>query len=80
LGVALSFSLQVVLKPVNNRLAQLALIFCLLDSVMGCVVQICGFVRLHFYTSALTAGTRTETLQALMDLLRNMSHLRASFS
>jgi len=72
-GVVLFFSLNVVLKPVNKFLAQLALIFCLLDSVMGCVVQMCGFVRLQVYTSALTAGTRTETLQAVMDLLRSVA-------
>ena len=71
-GVVLFSSLHVILKPVNNFLAQLALIFCLLDSVLGCVVQMCGFVRLHLYTSALTAGTGTVTAQALMDLLRSI--------
>lgn len=72
-AVLLFFALYVTLKPVNNFLAQLAMIFSLLDSVLGGVVRMCGFVRLRLYTSAQTVGAETIPAQALADLMRNIA-------
>lgn len=72
-GVLLFFALYVTLKPVNSFLAQLAMIFSLLDSSLGCVVRMCGFVRLHLYTSAQTVGAGMIPAQALADLMRNIA-------
>lgn len=72
-GALLFFALYVTLKPVNDRLALLALIFSLLDSSLGFVVRICGFVKLHLYTSASTVGAATTEAHALADLMRNVA-------
>jgi hypothetical protein len=73
-AVLLAFALYVTLKPVNNLLAQLAMIFSLEDSILGWVVRILGFVRLQLYTSSQSVGA-SETIpsQVLVDLTRRMA-------
>ena len=48
----LAFALYVTLKPVNNLLAQLGMIFSLGDSFLALLVRMCSFARLHLYISA----------------------------
>src|SRR5215831_5537786 len=73
-GGLLAFALYVTLKPVNNPLAQLAMICSLADSILGLVVRMFAFVRLHLYTSSQSVGASgTIAAQALVDLTRIMS-------
>lgn len=72
-GVLLFFALYATLKPVDNLLAQLALIWSLLDSSLGCVVRSAEFVRLHLYTSPLSGGAGTGTAEVLADLTRTVA-------
>jgi hypothetical protein len=69
----LAFALYVTLKPVNNRLAQLGLIFSLGDSFLALRVRMCGFVRLHLYISARGAGAESIAGEALSDLIRTIA-------
>ena len=69
----LAFALYVTLKPVNSFLAQLAMIFNLLDASLGCVVRICDFVKLHLYTSSQLVGAGTISMQVLTDLMRSIA-------
>jgi Domain of unknown function (DUF4386) len=74
LGSALlAFALYATLKPANNFLALLAMIFCLADSFLALVVRMCGFVRVEFYISSQTDGTGTITAQTLADLMRKIA-------
>ena len=73
-AVLLAFPLYVTLKPANNLLAQLAMIFILEDSILAWVVRMSGFVRLHLYTSSQSVGASgTIPSQALVDLTRRMA-------
>jgi hypothetical protein len=72
-SVVLAFALYATLKPVNRLLAQLAMIFTLADSVLGMVVRMCTFVRLHLYISSQTAGGVTIAAEALSDLVRTIA-------
>ena len=67
-AVLLAFALYVTLKPVNSLLAQLAMIFNVLDSFLSCQVRICDVVRLHLYTSSQIIGA-----QMLADLMRSIA-------
>jgi len=69
----LAFARYATLKPVNSLLAQLAMIFFLGDSFLALVVRMCGFVRLHLYLSAQTAGAGTSAAQQLTDLIRSIA-------
>ena len=69
----LAFALYATLRPVNRLLAQLGIIFWLGDSFLGLVVRMCGFVRLHLYTSAQTVGAGTVTAEALAELMRSVA-------
>lgn len=69
----LAFALYVTLKPANSLLAQLAMIFNLLDSFLACVVRMCDFVKLHLYTSSQLVGAGTIPTQALADLMRSIA-------
>lgn len=74
LGSALlAFALYATLKPVNNLLAQLALIFSLGDSFLALLVRMCGFLRLHFYTSVQSSGPGMIDLESFSDLIRNLA-------
>jgi hypothetical protein len=73
-SVLLAFALYATLKPVNSLLAQLAMIFTVGDSFLALVVRMCGFVRLHYYTSAQTLEGGTLPTQALADLMRNIAN------
>ncbi|MGC2661625.1 MAG: DUF4386 domain-containing protein [Bryobacteraceae bacterium] len=66
----LAFALYVTLKPVDNLLAQLALIFNLGDSFLAMLVRMCGFVRLHYYIATQTGSLSGEQLS---DLLRTIA-------
>lgn len=72
-ATVLAFALFVTLKPVDSLLALLAMIFHLQDVVLGNVVQMCGFVRLHLYTSYQTVEAGTVPAQALVDLMRSIA-------
>jgi Domain of unknown function (DUF4386) len=69
----LAFALYVTLKPVNSLLAQLGMIFTLGDSFLALIVRMCGFVRLHLYTSAPGAGARSNVGELLSDLIRTIA-------
>jgi hypothetical protein len=71
--LVLVFALYVILKPVNSLLALLAMIFHLHDIVLGNVVQMCGFVRLHLYTSSQTVAAGTVPAEALVNLMRSIA-------
>jgi len=79
-AVLLAFALYATLKPVNNLLAQLAMIFSLEDSILGWVVRILGFLRLHLYASSQSVGA-SETIrsQAFVDLTRRMAGVAENF-
>ena len=66
----LAFALYATLKPVDNLLAQLALIFNLGDSFLAMLVRMCGFVRLHYYLAPQTGSLSGEQLS---DLLRTIA-------
>jgi hypothetical protein len=72
-GAMLFFALYATLKPVNSLLAQLAMILCLMDSPLGLLVRMCGFVRLQLYTSARQLGAGILPTQALSDLMRQIA-------
>ena len=73
-GGLLAFALYVTLKPVNNLVGLLAMICGLADSILGLVVRMFAFVRLHFYTSSQSVeASATIPVQALVDLMRSMS-------
>jgi Domain of unknown function (DUF4386) len=69
----LAFALYVTLKPVNNLLAQLGMIFSLGDSFLALLVRMCGFVRSHLYISSRTAGTGSATAEPLSNLVRTIA-------
>lgn len=65
--VFLAYSLYVTLKPVNKRLAQLALFLELGQASVGAVTVIFSFVALGFYTIAQpTASFENDQLQAVV--------------
>jgi hypothetical protein len=66
----LAFALYVTLKPVNNLLAQLGMIFSLADSFLALIVRMCSFVRLHLYVSARDASAGSITGELLSDFVR----------
>ena len=67
------FALYVTLRPVNRRLALLAMIFALLDTPLGLLVRMLGFMRLQVYISAQQARAGTMPMPSLLDLLRNIA-------
>jgi Domain of unknown function (DUF4386) len=68
----LAFALYVALKPVDKLLAQIAMYWRLVESSIGCVGMIFGFVRLSLYTSSQSIGALgTDQSQALVDLTRH---------
>lgn len=72
-GALLAFALYATLRPVNRLLAQVGLIFWLGDSFLGLVVRMCGFVRVHLYTSAQAVAFGTATAEALAELMRSIA-------
>src|SRR5215468_12770862 len=69
-AVLLAFALYAILKPVNNLLAQLAMIFFLEDSILAWMGRMLSFARLHLYTSAQSVGASGAIpAQALVDLM-----------
>ena len=72
-GVVLAVALYLTLKPVSSLLALLAMIFYLQDTVLGNLVQMCGFVRLHLYTFPQTVAAGTLPAQALVDLMSSIA-------
>ena len=73
--VVLAYALYVTVKPVNERLAQMALLFRLGETFIGAVAIIFSFNQLRIYTSFNSAsGFGAEQWQALMTLTRN-AHL-----
>jgi hypothetical protein len=69
----LAFALYATLKPFNNLLAQLAMIFSLGDSFLALVVRMCSFVRVQSYISAQSGGAGTIAAQASSDLMRSIA-------
>jgi uncharacterized protein DUF4386 len=72
-AVVFAFALYVTLKPVSSLLALLAMIFYLQDIFLSGVVWVCGFVRLHLYTSSQTVSSGTALSQAMADVMRNIA-------
>src|SRR5215470_7072426 len=72
-GALFFFALYVTLRPVNSRLAQLAMIFGLLDTPLGLLVRMCDFVRLQVYISAQEVRGGTIPAQPLSDWIRNIA-------
>ena len=68
-SAVLSFALYATLRPVDGLLAQLGMIFCLSDAVLGLVVRMTAFVRMQIYTSV---DNSANVAQALLDLMRNV--------
>lgn len=66
--VFLAFSLYVTLKPVNKRLAQLALFLELGQASVGAVTVIFSFMVLGLYTAP-TGSFQNEQLQALVQIV-----------
>jgi hypothetical protein len=66
--VFLAFSLYVALKPVNARLAQLALFLELGQASVGAVTVIFSFVVLGLYTAQPTGVFQNEQLQTLVGI------------
>lgn len=72
--VVLAFSLYVTLKPVNKRLAQLALFLELGQASVGAVTVIFSFVVLGLFTAVQPAGSsQNEVLQALARVVERAS-------
>ena len=72
-SMLLAFAFYATLKPVNNFLALLAMIFSLEDTVLGWLIRISHLVRLHAYTSPQPAGAATIPSEALVDLTRTVA-------
>lgn len=71
-AAVLYFALYATLRPVNALLSQLAMIFSMFDVVLGFVVWMCAFVRLHLYTGALKVGAGGMSPQDVVALLRDI--------
>jgi hypothetical protein len=72
--VFLAFSLYVTLKPVNKRLAQLALFLELGQASVGAVTVIFSFAVLGLYTAFLPTGAlQNDQLQALAQIVQSAS-------
>ena len=74
-GALLFFAFYATLKPVNSLLAQLAMILGLLDTPLGLVVRMCGFVRAQLFISAEQPGAGTAPVKAFSDLMRSIATL-----
>jgi len=74
-GALLFFAFYAALKPVNSLVAQLAMILGLLDTPLGLVVRMCGFVRAQLAISADQPGAGTVPVKAFSDLLRSIATL-----
>ena len=72
-AVPFALAMYATLKPVNQFLAQLAMIFSLQDTFLAAVVRMSGFVRLRLYTLSQTTGGDTISAQALNDLMRSIA-------
>nr|WP_315476841.1 DUF4386 domain-containing protein [uncultured Undibacterium sp.] len=55
----LAYALYVTLKPANERIAQLAMLFRLGETFVGAVAVIFSFVQLRIYTAAAAVATAT---------------------
>src|ERR1700680_3517827 len=71
--VLLPFSLYVTLKPVNKRLAQLALLLELCQAAVGAVTVIFSFVVLGIYTGQPSGTFSNEQLQGLAGTVQGAS-------
>jgi hypothetical protein len=74
-AVVFAFALYVTVKPVNTLLAMLAMVFYLQDAFLASVSRMCGFVRLHLYTSSQIVPSDTALLETLADLARSMGRI-----
>lgn len=77
--VVLAYALYVVVRPVNERLAQMAMFWRLGESFIGTWVVALSFVKLRIYTAA-NAGTDLDQWQALMTLARSAGSTGFNFS
>lgn len=70
--VVLAYALYVIVKPVNEQLAHMALLFRLGETFVGAVATIFSFEQLRIYTSANSVSAfGTEQWQALMSMARH---------
>ena len=79
--VVLAYALYVVVRPVNERLAQMAMFWRLGESFIGAGVVALSFVKLRIYTAA-NAGTGLDLdqWQGLMTLARSAGSTGFNFS
>lgn len=71
--VVLAYALYVTVRPVNERLAQMAMFWRLGESFIGAVVVVVGFAKLRILAAAADAasGPELEQWQSLMMLARS---------
>jgi Domain of unknown function (DUF4386) len=68
----LAFALYVTLKPVDEHLAQLAMYWRLVESFIGCLGVIGGFLKLHLYRVWQSVGASgADQSQVLIGLIRH---------
>jgi len=78
-ALVLAFALYVTLRPVHELVAQFAIYWRLGESFIGGVGVVLGFVTLHLYTSAPTAGTAAAAqLPALAELTNRAGSVNIS--
>ena len=81
LTVVLAHALYITVRPVNERLAQMAMFWRLGESFIGAAVMILGFVKLRIYTGAgSAAGLELGQSEALMTLARGAHTAGFNFS
>ena len=79
--VVLAYALYITVRPVNERLAQMAMFWRLGESFIGAVVVILSFVKLRIYTAAnAVSGLELDQWQALMTLARSAGSTGFNFS
>lgn len=72
--VILSLALYVTLKPVNKNLAMLALLWRLVEAILGCLMVLCSLIVLILLNSQdYSSILETEQLQAMVGLFLDVS-------
>lgn len=79
--VVLAYALYITVRPVNERLAQMAMFWRLGESFIGSAVVALGFVKLRIYVAANAGGIPgLDQWQALMVLARSAGSTGFNFS
>lgn len=79
--VVLAYALYMAVRPVNERLAQMAMFWRLGESFIGAVVVAFSFAKLRIYTAASAVdGPELDQWQAMMTLARSVGSAGFNFS